>query len=218
MLRRRMAPALLALALGAALAACGTPVALRTATAKVDACDMALLAGELVVSAQGGLAVRNAEQVTEVLWPFGYSATHETTGLVLRDATGKIVAHEGQRVTMGGGGGANGLFNACAGTVMEVFTAELRSMSAVGTAWAGPATLSSAADSPSVPVATRAAARRDGEGERTTHSPMYGPGVPGAATRPSGRAGTGPHARAHPDKTRRFRVQHLTALGAPRRF
>jgi hypothetical protein len=115
-----MAPALLALALAGTLVACGTPVALRTASVKVDACDEALLAGELVPSAQSGLAVRNAEQVTEVMWPFGYSATRETTGLVLRDDSGRIVAHQGQRVTLGGGGGANGLFNACAGTVMEV--------------------------------------------------------------------------------------------------
>ncbi|HJP89143.1 MAG TPA: hypothetical protein VJ850_08930 [Candidatus Limnocylindrales bacterium] len=127
MLRRLIAPALLAVVLASLVVACsgsaglpGTPVALRTAPVKVDACDMALLAGELVASAQSGLAVRGPEQVTEVLWPFGYSASREATGLVLRDDTGKIVAHEGQRVTMGGGGGANGLFNACAGTVQEV--------------------------------------------------------------------------------------------------
>ena len=106
--------------LAVALTACGTPIALRTASQKFDGCDDALLAGELVGSAQGGLAVRTAEQVTEVMWPFGYSATREPTGLVLRDDTGKIVAHEGQRVSMGGGGGANGFFNACAGSVMEV--------------------------------------------------------------------------------------------------
>lgn len=115
-----IAPALMAMVLAALFAACSTPVALRTAPVKTDACDEALLAGELVTSAQGGLAVRTAEQTTEVMWPFGYTATREVTGLVLRDDTGKIVAHEGQRVSMGGGGGANGFFNACSGTVMEV--------------------------------------------------------------------------------------------------
>jgi len=55
-----------------------------------------------------------------VIWPFGYTATRETTGIVLRDDTGKVVAHEGQRVTLGGGGDANGLWRACAGTVQEV--------------------------------------------------------------------------------------------------
>ena len=100
--------------------ACGTPVGLRTAPAKVDACEEALIAGELVASAQSGLAVRNADQVTEVLWPFGYTATRETTGLVLRDETGKILVHEGQRVQMGGGLGANNVWGACAGTITEV--------------------------------------------------------------------------------------------------
>jgi hypothetical protein len=111
---------LLALSVAIALAACGTPVALRTAPAKVNACDLALLVGELVASTKSGLAVRNADTVTEVVWPFGYSAARETTGLVLRDDTGKVVAHEGQRVTVGGGGSAEGVFVACAGSVQEV--------------------------------------------------------------------------------------------------
>lgn len=120
MLQRIQALALLATISAALFAACSTPVALRTAATKVDACDDALLAGELVTSAKSGLAVRNADQVTEVLWPFGYTATQETAGIVLRDATGKVVAHVGQRVTMGGGGTANGLWNACAGSIQEV--------------------------------------------------------------------------------------------------
>lgn len=102
------------------VAACGTPVALRTAAVKVDVCDQALLAGELVVSATSGLAVHGSDGVTEVLWPFGYSATRETTGLVLRDEMGKILVHEGQRVQMGGGLGANNVWGACAGTITEV--------------------------------------------------------------------------------------------------
>jgi hypothetical protein len=117
-MRRHLATSILAIT--AVLAACGSPIALRTASVKTDACDEALLLGELVTSAQGGLAVRTADQTTEVMWPFGYTATQESTGVVLRDATGKIVAHVGQRVSMGGGGGSNGFFNACAGTVMEV--------------------------------------------------------------------------------------------------
>ena len=120
MLRRIQVLALLAAICAALFAACSTPLALRTAPAKVAGCDDALLVGELVTSAKSGLAVRNADQVTEVQWPFGYTATQETTGIVLRDDTGKVVAHVGQRVTMGGGGGANGLWNACAGSVMEV--------------------------------------------------------------------------------------------------
>ena len=102
------------------LAACSTPVALRTATARFDACEQALLAGELVASSKSGLAVRDGDGVTEVLWPVGYSATKESTGLVLRDETGKILVHEGQRVSMSGGLGADNVWTACAGTITEV--------------------------------------------------------------------------------------------------
>ena len=100
--------------------ACGTPVGLRTATQKFDACEQALLAGELVASNQSGLAVRTGDGVTEVLWPFGYSASRETTGLVLRDETGRILVHEGQRVEMSGGLGANNVWTACAGSIKEI--------------------------------------------------------------------------------------------------
>ena len=120
MLRRLLAPALLAVVLASLFAACSTPVALRTAQVKVDACDEALLAGELVTSAQSGLAIRGPELTTEVIWPFGYTASHEATGLVLRDDKGKVVGHEGQRVSMAGGLDGNGVWKACAGTVQEV--------------------------------------------------------------------------------------------------
>ena len=99
---------------------CGTPVGLRTAPEKVDACDEALIAGELVASAASGLAVQGSDGVTEVLWPFGYSATRETSGLVLRDETGKILVHEHQRVQMAGGLGANNVWAACKGSITEV--------------------------------------------------------------------------------------------------
>lgn len=102
------------------LSACGTPVALRTAPTKAAGCDMAVLAGELVASNQSGLAIRGPDLVTEVLWPYGYSATRETSGLVLRDETGLVVGHEGQRVQMSGGLGANNVWAACAGTITEV--------------------------------------------------------------------------------------------------
>jgi hypothetical protein len=117
-MHRRML--ILLVAVAAFAAACGTPVGLRTAPAKVDACDMALLAGELVASAQSGLAIRTADGTTEVLWPFGYSAAREASGLVLRDVTGKVVGHEGQRVQMSGGLGANNVWTACAGSISEV--------------------------------------------------------------------------------------------------
>jgi hypothetical protein len=117
-MRHRLLVSLIAIA--AFVAACSTPVALRTAPVKTEACDEALLVGELVQSAQSGLAVRNADVVTEIVWPFGYTATQEANGIALRDDTGKVVAHVGQRVTMGGGGGADGLWHPCAGTIREV--------------------------------------------------------------------------------------------------
>jgi hypothetical protein len=116
--RNRLLVSLIALAV--LTAACSTPAGLRTASARFDACEQALLAGELVASNPSGLAIRNADQVTEVLWPFGYSAARQTTGLVLRDETGKVIAHEGQRVQMSGGLGANNVWTACAGTIQEV--------------------------------------------------------------------------------------------------
>jgi hypothetical protein len=120
MLRRMTALALLACALSGVLAACSSPVSLRTAQTRFDACEQALLAGELVKSSRSGLAVRDSEGVTEVLWPAGYSATKETTGLVLRDETGRVLVHEGQRVQMSGGLGADNTWTACAGTIQEV--------------------------------------------------------------------------------------------------
>lgn len=113
------------LAMAALTGACstlggGTPIGLRTANVKIDACEMALLAGELVASNQSGLAIRNADQVTEVLWPFGYTATRGSTGAVLRDPTGKVVGREGQRIEMAGGLSANNVWTACAGTIREV--------------------------------------------------------------------------------------------------
>lgn len=120
MLRRILAPVLLGVAVTTLIAACSTPVALRTAQQKFDACDEALLAGELVTSAQSGLAVRVADHVTEVIWPFGYTASSDATGVVLRDDTGKVVGHQGQRVQMSGGLSANDVWTACAGTISEV--------------------------------------------------------------------------------------------------
>jgi len=120
-MRTSLALALLLVALAAcssSLTLPGTPVSLRTAPAKAEACDAALLAGELVASAQSGLAIRSADDVTEVIWPYGYSASRQSSGLVLHDETGRVVGHEGQRMEVGGSG-ANGVWFAY-GSVREV--------------------------------------------------------------------------------------------------
>ena len=116
MLQRMCALALL----GATIAAC-TPVQLRTGPAAVNVCDDALGSGRLVANAQTGLAFVDATGATiPILWPFGYSARREGTGIVLVDETGKVIAHEGDFVQAGGGTGNEGLFAVCAGSVKVV--------------------------------------------------------------------------------------------------
>ena len=99
----------------------GCSVQLRTAPAPVNGCDDALLSGRLVTSAQSGLAVVDSTgHVTEVLWPSGYSARRGISGIELVDEKGGVVAREGDFVEMGGGLGANDVWNACAGSVTVV--------------------------------------------------------------------------------------------------
>ena len=99
----------------------GCSVQLKTAPAPVDVCNLALISGRLVTSAQSGLALDDSTgHVTEVLWPFGYSARRGTSGVELVDDKGAVVAHEGDFVEMGGGLGANEVWSACAGSVTVV--------------------------------------------------------------------------------------------------
>jgi hypothetical protein len=71
-----------------------------------------------------GLALADATgHVTEVLWPYGYSARREPTGVVLLDNTGHTANHlarEGDFISIAGGTGNDGVFAACAGSVMVV--------------------------------------------------------------------------------------------------
>lgn len=104
------------------VSACGAPVALRTQPAPISACMDALATGTLVASPQSGLAIRGGEEgtVTEVEWPFEYTARREVTGLVLVDSAGQVVAREGEVIQMGGGTGADGVFYACPGSISVV--------------------------------------------------------------------------------------------------
>ncbi len=105
-----------------ALAGCGAPVGLRTQPAPISACMDALATGVLVSSNLSGLAIRGGGEdgVTEVEWPFGYTARRETLGLLLVDTVGAVVAREGELIQMGGGFGADGVFHACPGSVSVV--------------------------------------------------------------------------------------------------
>ena len=100
---------------------CGCSVQLKTAPAPVSVCDDALTSGRLVTSAQSGLALADSTgHVTEVLWPSGYSARRGVSGIELVDEKGAVVAREGDFVEIGGGLGANDVWNACAGSITVV--------------------------------------------------------------------------------------------------
>jgi hypothetical protein len=104
-----------------ALLLAGCSVTLRTAPVAVDACDEALIGGQLVATAQSGLGIRGGETgVVEVLWPFGYTARRAVSGNELLGHKGELLAREGDFVQAGGGAGADGIFAVCDGTVQVV--------------------------------------------------------------------------------------------------
>lgn len=89
-------------------------VGLRTAAVQPQACMDALIGGKLAEHAQSGLGITSADgQQTAVEWPFRYSAWLVDGRIVLHDETGKLVAREGDEITVGGGFG-NQLWYACA--------------------------------------------------------------------------------------------------------
>lgn len=109
-----------ALALAALLLA-GCSVQLRTAPVAVQGCDDALASGRLVADAQSGLALAgNAGGVMQILWPHGYTARRDPTGIDLIGLKGEVLAREGDFVTAGGGGTAAGVFAVCEGSVRVV--------------------------------------------------------------------------------------------------
>ncbi len=108
------------LTLAFAVAACNQLV-LRTAPAPADACDAALMSGQLVSSRESGLALRpKGEANVPVTWPFGYEAGGFVGSLELKDENDRVLAREGDFVEVGGGLGPDGSWYACAGTVRVV--------------------------------------------------------------------------------------------------
>ena len=66
----------------------------------------ALLTGVLVADERWGIAVKvDAGQVVKVIWPYGYAARADGARLALIDAEhgDAVIAHEGDRVEVGGG-------------------------------------------------------------------------------------------------------------------
>lgn len=91
----------------------GQPFDIRSAGLEPQACMDALIGGTLARSAQSGLGITSADgQAYAVEWPFGWSAWIDLGQVALTDATGKVVAHEGDQITIGGGFG-NQLWYAC---------------------------------------------------------------------------------------------------------
>lgn len=109
--------------------------ALATGTTS-GGCPTALLQGTLV-EVDGGLGVESVPPgtVSRVSWPFGYSVGDDGGRLGLwRVFT--VVAHEGDRVSAGGGSGVDDtVFNACGPVTVDLVapTFELRQIPPAGT-------------------------------------------------------------------------------------
>lgn len=91
---------LLAVVWAVALAAsCVGPLA----SPSEELCPLALLDGELLADDAGGLMVRHAEGfLTTVVWPDGYTVRDGEVRELL-DPSGRVVAREGDHVSLGGG-------------------------------------------------------------------------------------------------------------------
>jgi hypothetical protein len=99
----------------------GGAVALRTQAPQAlptKACMAALIVGTLVRDAESGVGLRDDQGVVhQVVWPSGYSARDDGGRLVLTDENGGVIAHEGDRVSIGGGEiDGKGTWLACGGT------------------------------------------------------------------------------------------------------
>jgi hypothetical protein len=107
--------------LAAAVAACqsgsvpigGGAVAIRTAPEVAQACMDALAGGILAANNASGLGINSADgDEMAVEWPFGYTARNNLGTIELLDETGKVVAKDGDEITVGGGFG-NQFWHAC---------------------------------------------------------------------------------------------------------
>ena len=73
----------------------------------------ALMTGRLTQSPQAGLGITSSDgQDMPVEWPFGYTARDDGGRLALVDEAGRVVAHEGDEIMVGGGFGTD-VWHAC---------------------------------------------------------------------------------------------------------
>lgn len=92
----------------ALLASCGV---------QPQACPTALLEGELTTAAGGDLVVTSPDDAMgiRVVWEPDHAVREVDGELVLVDRSGAVIAHEGDRVSMGGGFGQGNAFRPCGG-------------------------------------------------------------------------------------------------------
>jgi hypothetical protein len=80
-------------------------------------CPAALVEGDLVADPRWGLVLADVDGLTrKVVWPHGFAARQDGSRLALLDAGGSVVAHEGDRIRIGGGEtGDDAAWLACGG-------------------------------------------------------------------------------------------------------
>ena len=104
--------------------ATSTTISLRTQAPEPagtpQACMASLIEGVLVRDPPSGVAIRDPQGlVHQVVWPNGYAAREDGGRLAVLDASGFVVAHEGDRVSIGGGEiGTDGTWLGCGGTTI----------------------------------------------------------------------------------------------------
>ena len=76
-------------------------------------CPTALAEGVLVADGTNLVLEAPSGQRNTVVWPSGYRVRADADKLVLADRFGSIKAREGDKIGVGGGVGADGLFRAC---------------------------------------------------------------------------------------------------------
>lgn len=106
-----------------ALSGCDTTIHIET-TGRLDpgfVCGNALSTGELVPDPEFGLAVVHPDGWRErVLWPSGFAGRLVGLRVALVDENGRVVAVEGDRLRLTGGGTQMGQFLVCSSDRIEV--------------------------------------------------------------------------------------------------
>jgi len=118
MLKSRVYPGLVLLALTAAIAACGStsvPVSIRTMDAGIDSCYTTGADGDLVTDTVSGTAIISdmGGQRAAVDWPNGWSGRSSGSGVEVLDKHGRVYARTGTHVSLMGIYNQAGDFEVC---------------------------------------------------------------------------------------------------------